>query len=61
MNTAKTATKQTAANNTFLAGIKKHWNYKIFKKASQILNQDGKAAAIAYLQQFTTATLKYND
>ncbi len=60
MNTPKII-KQTASNNTFLAGIKKHWNHKIFKKVSQILNQDGKSAAIAYLQQFTTAILKYKD
>ena len=52
-------TRQTAANNEFLAQTKKIWNAKIFRKASIILNESGEEAARVYLRKFTTAELGY--
>jgi len=52
-----TTTKQTAGNNTFLANAKRLWNAKIFKQVSTIMNTEGRAAAIAYLQQYTRVKL----
>ncbi|MEF8729500.1 MAG: hypothetical protein V5B34_15025 [Accumulibacter sp.] len=56
-NTTQTTPKQTAGNNTFLANAKRGWNVKIFKRVSTIMNTEGRAAAIAYLQQYTTEKL----
>ena len=55
--TPNTAPKQTAGNNAFLANAKRGWNVKIFKRVSTIMNTEGRAAAIAYLQQYTTEKL----
>jgi hypothetical protein len=41
--------KQTAGNNPLLAKIKKVFNAFVFKKASQILNEQGKEACLAYI------------
>ena len=57
--TTKTNTKQTAANNTFLAIVKRDWNTKIYKHTLDLVNTQGEDAARAYLQTFTTATLNY--
>jgi hypothetical protein len=57
--TTKTNTKQTAANNTFLANVKRDWNTKIYKHTLALVNTQGEDAARAYLQTFTTATLNY--
>jgi hypothetical protein len=54
-------TKQTAANNEWLADQKRTWNTKIYKKVSILLNTTGKRSAIDFLQQFTTAKLRYDD
>ena len=51
--------KQTAANNKFLANVKKDWNDKIFKKASLLVNTEGEEAARKFVQQFTTQKLGY--
>jgi hypothetical protein len=47
-----TATKQTAANNKFLAAVKKQMNAPIFKRVSEILNGQGEKAATEYLGSF---------
>jgi hypothetical protein len=44
--------KQTAGNNKFLAGVKAHMNKPIFAHTARIVNAEGEAAALAYLQQF---------
>jgi hypothetical protein len=44
----KTA-KQTAANNKLLAQIKKIFNQFVFKKASQLMNEQGTEACLAYI------------
>ena len=44
--------KQTAANNPFLAGVKKHMNSKIYAHALRIFQADGQPATLQYLQQF---------
>lgn len=44
--------KLTARNSKFLAKAKTTWNAKIYKNASQILNEDGEIAAICYLARF---------
>jgi hypothetical protein len=44
--------KQTAANNAFLAKIKRIFNAKMFKRASEILNADGEDAARAFIATF---------
>jgi hypothetical protein len=49
-----TTTKQTAGNNTLIAAVNKTYNTKIAKHFRQTLNQQGEAAAIAYIQQFHT-------
>ena len=51
------AAKQTAGNNKFLAGVKKHMNHKIYAQAAKILNADGQPAALLYLQQFFSKPL----
>jgi hypothetical protein len=43
--------KQTAANNKLLAQIKKIFNQFVFKKASQLMNEQGKEACLAYIAQ----------
>lgn len=50
--------KQTSANNQTLAKIKRIFNAKIFKHASAIMNTEGEAATLAYLQQFTRTDIK---
>ncbi len=45
---------QTAANNAFLAKVKRVWNTDIFRATSRAMNADGHEAAVAYLQQYTT-------
>ena len=52
-------TKQTVANNDFLKNVKRDWNSKIFKKASELVNVDGEEAARKFVQQFTTEKLGY--
>ena len=59
MKTKQTATKQTAANNEFLKNVKRDWNSKIYKKASEIINEQGEQAARQFVQQFTTKSLGY--
>jgi hypothetical protein len=49
-----TPTRQTANNNDFLRKAKRVWNAPTYQKASEILNAEGEAATIAYLQQFVT-------
>lgn len=44
--------RQTTANNAFLAGVKRLMNGKIYKHALMLVNYDGEAAAVEYLQQF---------
>jgi hypothetical protein len=50
--TTATTTKQTAANNSYLAKVKRVFNSKIFKRASEILNADGQFAMNLYLMTF---------
>lgn len=52
-------TKQTAANNKFLATVKHEWNSKIYKKALILVNTEGEEAARKFVQQFTTVKLEY--
>ncbi len=52
-------TKQTIANNNFLKNVKRDWNTKIFKKASELVNTEGVEAARKFVQQFTTQKLGY--
>jgi hypothetical protein len=47
-----TKTRQTASNNAILARAKRVWNAPIYKRTSEVMNAEGEAAAIAYLQQF---------
>jgi hypothetical protein len=47
-----TAKKQTAGNNTLLRKAKRVWNTPTFKRAAEIMNAEGEAAMVAYLQQF---------
>lgn len=51
--------KQTSANNEFLAQVKKVWNAKIYKKASELVNTQGVEAARQYVQQFQRSPLGY--
>lgn len=50
--------KQTITNNQTLKAIKRIFNEKIFKHASSIMNTEGEAATLAYLQQFTRTDIK---
>lgn len=45
-------TKTTAGNNEILRKAKRVWNAPTFKKAAAIMNAEGEAATVAYLQQF---------
>jgi hypothetical protein len=47
-----TTTKQTAANNAFLAKVKRIFNAKVFRHASELLNTEGDAAARLFLKTF---------
>jgi hypothetical protein len=47
-----TTTKQTAGNNALLRKAKRVWNIPTFKRAAEIMNAEGEAATVAYLQQF---------
>jgi ferritin len=47
-----TTKKQTAGNNVILKLARRVWNKPIFKKVSEVMNAEGEAAAVAYLQQF---------
>jgi hypothetical protein len=47
-----TVTKQTAGNNALLRKAKRVWNTPTFKRAAEIMNAEGEAATVAYLQQF---------
>jgi hypothetical protein len=47
-----TTRKQTAANNAFLAKVKRAMNAPIFREASRLANAEGEAAARAYVQRF---------
>jgi len=47
-------TKQNAVNNQVLSAIKKIYNDKIFKRASEIMNTSGEAATVLYIQTFST-------
>lgn len=51
--------KQTATNNKFLSKTKKIWAKGIFKKASEILNNEGEDKARAYVQTSSTKPLSY--
>jgi hypothetical protein len=51
--------KQTATNNKFLKETKRIWAKGIFKKASEILNNEGETKARAYVQTFSTKPLSY--
>lgn len=44
--------KQTAANNSLLAQIKREFNHLIFKHASALVNECGDGAAIEYVQRY---------
>lgn len=44
--------KQTAANNELLKQVKAQMNAKIYKRALQIVNEQGEYSALEYLQQF---------
>jgi hypothetical protein len=50
--TTTTTRKQTAANNPFLAKVKRAMNAPIFREASRLANAEGEAAARAYVQRF---------
>lgn len=52
------AAKQTVANNQTLKTVKRIFNKKIFKHASAIMNTEGEAATLVYLQQFTRTDIK---
>jgi hypothetical protein len=45
-------TKQTAANNPFLAKVKRAMNKPTFKQTSYLMNTEGMATARVYVQQF---------
>lgn len=57
--TTKTNTKQTATNNAFLKNVKRDWNAMIYKRALDLTNSQGEAAARAYVQTHTTVPLGY--
>ncbi len=46
------ATKQTAANNQFLANVKRVFNGKVYAKTLQLMNDSGEQAARDYLAIF---------
>lgn len=46
-------TKQTSANNNLIAAVKAQYNQKIFKRFAELVNSDGEAAAIEYMDQFS--------
>jgi hypothetical protein len=50
-------TKQTAANNKFLAAVKKLMNHKIYAETARLMNVDGQDTAVVYLQQFSTNSI----
>lgn len=49
--------KQTAANNKTLLKIKIIFNAKIYKRALAIMNSEGEAATMEWLQQFVTVPI----
>ena len=50
--------KKTAANNRFLKAVKVIYNYKIFKRTSQILNDEGMDAAYTYFSQYAPPSIQ---
>ena len=50
--------KQTISNKQTLKAIKRIFNTKIFKRASELMNTEGEAATLAYVQQFVRSDIK---